>query len=510
MLQVEPHAIRIREEKDIEILRKIALAQDREIQILVDRIAKLARRLAQLQGHEAARVQQELDLLQEILARTERAANAAISNNRSQPEVAGTESAAPAPRRGHGPRPQPELPIEEKRYELPEAERDCPECGGTLVAMGDQCEESEEITVVQRRFVVMKQRRQKYRCRCNASVVTAPGPLKLQEGARYSVEFAVEVAAGKYIDHLPLERQVRIMHREGLEIDSQTLWDQSNALARPLEPSYRELGRQVLTSGVVHADETSWRMLTQNEARWCVWGISSRQAAYYQICDSHSAATAQGLLAGYDGVLVVDGTPIYPAALPPGSGPRIANCWAHVLRKYRDVAANFPRECGEILALIGKMYDVEREARGVVSPGILEEPAEVLTLRQELRNTRSRAIVQKILEWAYAQTPLPGSGLASAIHYMLDRWRALTLFLEDPRIPLDNNPAERALRGVVLGRKNHLGSKSERGAQVTAIFYTLFESAKLCGIEPKRYVLEAALRAIRKPGTATLPQDLIT
>ena len=111
--------------------------------------------------------------------------------------------------------------------------------------------------------------------------------------------------------------------------------------------------------------------------------------------------------------------------------------------------------------------------------------------------------------WAYAQTPLPGSGLANAIHYMLDRWRALTLFLEDPKVPLDNNPAERALRGVVLGRKNHLGSKSKRGAEVTAIFYTLFESAKLCGVEPKRYVLEAALRAIRNPGTATLPQDLI-
>jgi transposase len=139
----------------------------------------------------------------------------------------------------------------------------------------------------------------------------------------------------------------------------------------------------------------------------------------------------------------------------------------------------------------------------------MEEPAEVLALRKELRDTRSRAIVKKIQEWAYAQTPLPGSGLASAIGYTLDRWRGLTLFLEDPRIPLDNNAAERSLRGVVIGRKNHLGSKSKRGAQVAAIFYTLFESAKLCRVEPKRYVLEAALRAIRQPGTVTLPHDLI-
>ena len=508
MPQAEPHTIRIQEEKDIEILRKIALAQDREIQVLIERSAKLTRRLAQLQGHEAARVQQELDLLQGILARCERAANEPTSAKQTRFAVEQTESVEPAPRRGHGPRPQPELPVEDKRYELPEDGRDCPECGGTLVPMGDQCEESEEITVVQRRFVVVKQRRQKYRCRCNASVVTAPGPLKLQEGARYSVEFAVEVAAAKYMDHLPLERQVRIMRREGLEVDSQTLWDQSNALARPLKPSYQELGRRVLTADVVHADETGWRMLSQSAVRWCVWGMSSREAAYYQISDSHSAATAQSLLAGYNGVLVVDGTPIYPAALPPGSGPKIANCWAHVLRKFRDIEMNFPRECREILDLIGELYSVEREVQGVASPGV-PESAEVLALRQELRNTRSRAIVKQILEWAYAQTPLPGDGLASAIHYMLDRWRALTLFLEDPKVPLDNNPAERALRGVVLGRKNHLGSKSKRGAEVTAIFYTLFESAKLCGVEPKRYVLEAALRAIRNPGTATLPQDLI-
>jgi transposase len=272
MPQIEAHAIRIQEEKDIEILRQIALVQDREIRVLVERIQKLTQQLARLQGHEAARVQQELDLLQDILARCERAANEHSTESHPRSAVERSEPGERAPRRGHGPRPQPELPIEEKRYELPEGERDCPECGGTLVPMGDQCEESEEITVVQRRFVLVKQQRQKYRCRCNGSVVTAPGPVKLQEGARYSAEFAVEVAAGKYLDHLPLERQVRIMRREGLEIDSQTLWDQLNVLARPLEPSYEALGQRVLASPVVHGDETGWRMLSKNPERWVVWG----------------------------------------------------------------------------------------------------------------------------------------------------------------------------------------------------------------------------------------------
>jgi len=509
MPAAEARTISLQDEKDIEILRRIAVAQDREIRVLIERVQKLGRELAKLRGHEAAQAQQELALLQEILARCESAAQGRTSEKRPRGDTEPTNPERPAPRRGHGPRSQPQLPIQEQRHELPESERDCPVCGGTLTPMGDQCEESEEITVVERHFVRVVHRRQKYRCSCNACVVTAPAPLKLQESGRYSVAFATEVAAAKYLDHMPLERQVRIMGREGLEIDSQTLWDQINILARPLEPTYRALGQQVLTSSVVHGDETTWRMLAKHPERWCAWGLSSREAAYYQICDSHAADVAAKLLAGYQGVLVADGTPIYPAAAPPGSGIRIANCWAHALRKYRDIEANFPRECAEILTLIGDLYAVEREVGRVECPGVSEEPAEVLALRRELRNARSRAIVQKILEWAYAQTPLPGSGLASAIHYMLDRWRGLTLFLEEPRIPLDNNPAERALRGLVLGRKNHLGSKSKRGAEVSAIFYTLFESAKLCGVEPKHYVLEAALRAIREPGTVTLPRDLI-
>ena len=122
--------------------------------------------------------------------------------------------------------------------------------------MGEQSEDAEEITVVQRQFVVVRHRRRKYRCRCNACVVTAPGPPRLQHGAHYSPEFAVEVALSKCADHLPLERQLRMMRREGLRIDSQTLFDQLNVAARHLQPSYDALGRNVLESSLVHRDET--------------------------------------------------------------------------------------------------------------------------------------------------------------------------------------------------------------------------------------------------------------
>lgn len=141
--------------------------------------------------------------------------------------------------------------------------------------MKGQTEDSEEITVVQRPFVLVRHRRQKYRCRCNACVVTAPGPTRLIEGGRYSIAFAVEVAASKYLDHLPLERQVRVMRREGLDVDSQTLWDQLETLARHLVPTYEETRTRVLSGELVHADETSWRLLDSGSKKWWAWAVSS-------------------------------------------------------------------------------------------------------------------------------------------------------------------------------------------------------------------------------------------
>ena len=131
-------------------------------------------------------------------------------------------------------------------------------------------------------------------------------------------------------------------------------------------------------------------------------------------------------------------------------------------------------------------------------------------MRGRLRSERSREIIGRIQEWAREQKPLPKSGLGLAISYMHGLWPGLTAFLEDPNIPLDNNAIERGLRGLVVGRKNHYGSRSRRGTEVAAILYSLFESAKLCGVEPKAYVLKATLAAIAKPGTVTLPHESLS
>ena len=140
--------------------------------------------------------------------------------------------------------------------------------------------------MIGRRFVLLKHKRKKYRCRCSACIETAPAPPKLLEGGRYSTDFAIEVAVNKYLDHAPLERQVRIMTREGLEVDSQTLWDQIDRLAALVRPAYDRLHEHVKSHPVVCADETRWRLMgpkgqdAGEATRWQVWAVVAPDAAY--------------------------------------------------------------------------------------------------------------------------------------------------------------------------------------------------------------------------------------
>jgi transposase len=411
---------------------------------------------------------------------------------------------------------QPALPTVEMVHELAAADQICPQCGGTLREMAGQSEDAEEITVVERRFVVVTHRRKKYRCRCNGCVETAPGPLRLAarpdvRGRRYAPEFAVEVAIGKYLDHAPLERQARVMSREGLTIESQTLWDQIDALAQVLQPTYEALRRHVLAAPVVGADETWWRLLNGPERpRWWAWSLTAADAVTYMILESRSQEAARRVLDGYRGIVIADGYGAYDALARAGPGFTLAHCWAHVRRKFVEAEPHYPGPCGEILALIGQLYAVERAAPAVGPDAPETARAAALARRGQLRREQSVPVVATIRAWAQQQRALPESGLGKALAYMLGLWRGLTRFLEDPRIPLDNNATERGLRGMVVGRKNHYGSRSKRGTEVAALLYSLIESAKLCGVEPKAYLLQATRAALATPGTVTLPHALLT
>jgi transposase len=519
---------RLDQENDPEILRKaVALLQSHN-HVLTKKLAEALRELAAAQD-ELAKLKGEplagqlrLEALEQQIAKLTKQLFGTSSEKLGtgeepktlcgeggEPKTPGSEGEEPKkdkdkkPQRGHGPTAQPKLPRIDIEHDLDEPDKMCPACGGALKEMKDQYEEHDEIDVVPLRFVIKHHRRKKYRCACGGCIETAPGPDKLCPGARYSVDFAIHVATTKYDEHAPLERQVRSMWQDGLDVTSQTLWDQIERLERVVSSVRPRLLAYLLSHAVVGADETRWELFGKKAGEgksWYVWLLSVDDGVYYMIRGSRSAETAAELLSTYAGVLMCDGYDAYLALAKQYPRVLLAHCWAHVRRKFFDLLGSFPKACSEILDLIRELYLIEKQcARGPAGD----------ECRRDLRDRESREVIDKIVAWFYRTLPtcLPESGLYKAIGYMVHMWPGLVLFLDDPRIPLDNNGTERAARGPVVGRKNHYGSRSLRGTEIAATFYSLVESAKLNGLSP-RFYLRVAARAGLRGEQVPLPHEV--
>ena len=166
---------------------------------------------------------------------------------------------------------------------------------------------------------------------------------------------------------------------------------------------------------------------------------------------------------------------------------------------------------GAILREIGQDADrlLARAGEPEVKERLRQQTEEAQELRLRLRQERSKPILDSIWQWGITQKGLPRSEFGKAVRYMLERWEKLMLFVDNPLVWLDNNHAERALRGPVVGRKNHYGSRSKRGTEVAALFYSLCETAKLQNVEPRAFMLRAAYAAIENPGAIVLPSHLL-
>ncbi|MEZ4311924.1 MAG: IS66 family transposase [Bryobacterales bacterium] len=487
---------RIERERDVEQLRKMALLLAKENQRLIERVVELQGKLLKAQGKDAQQLMLEIAALQKELE--ERANNIGRNTSEKRGEKSGSDK---KPQTGHGPREQPKLPVVDQLWTLDVPDQACPACGGKLEEWSGQFDDSEEVDLIERQFVIRRHRRQKYRCQCGGCVETAPGPRRMLAGGRYSAVFAIAVAVGKYLDHLPLERQVRQMARQGLVCDSQTLFDQCWALCSLVRPAYDRLRALQREQPVLFADETSWPLFgekgkTARASKWKIWTVTSEIGIYNEIRDGRSAAIAESLLGGYSGYVMCDGYVVYESIAKTYPELRLVHCWAHARRKFIECEAAFPLETKRVLDLIGKLYEIEGRSRGAPKD-------ERLRIRQE----ESRAVVEEIKAALLEPRPVPGSGLYEAIQYVSKRWTRLTRFLDDPVVPLDNNAAERALRSPVLGRKNHYGSRSLRGTEVAAILYSLIESAKLVELDPTLYLqraVDAALDGLPVP----LPHEL--
>jgi transposase len=322
--------VRLETETDIETLRQAAILYQREYQKLVAKMAELMKELAELKGESEKGAQLRIAALEQHIAILQQK----LFGESSEKRPASEEGAKPAeekkPRKGHGPRSQPALPVREVIHQLDEADKACPCCGSTMEEWDDQFEESEEINIIPRQYELVRHKRQKYRCKCNGSIETAPGPQKLHEGARYSIDFAIEVVAAKYLEHMPLERQVRSMAHDGLIIDSQTLWDQCYSVALILKPGYDRLLEHQLSMPVLGGDETTWRLLERNgkpsgSKRCFVWCNVSANAVYYKILASRSAAAGEEIFKGYQGIVMADGYGAY-SSMSETIGFTLASC----------------------------------------------------------------------------------------------------------------------------------------------------------------------------------------
>ena len=377
-----------------------------------------------------------------------------------------------------------ELDQEVVDYKL-EDENTCPKCGGRnrLSPMKGCAEESTEMEVVERRYILKRHKRQKYSCRGCNNIVTAPGGVKLTPGGEFSIQIATQIASDKYEDHLPLERQRKQMKRVGVNVEVKTLYGLTEHLYNRLYPLQEMIRQDVLKERWIHIDESPFPFYNPHKDRGYIWSMSNSRGGYYQFEPSRSGTIAQEMLRGYQqGNVVTDGFSGYDF-LDKREGIRHCFCWAHVRRKFFE-AMNFDPVSEKMVDWIDQLYDIEHRA---------DTLDDLIQLRQE----ESSKIVRQIDHWIESMEGhyLESSSLGKAINYYLKRREGLHHFVHDKYAPLDNNMAERRQRCPVMGRKNFVHFKSINGADVGAFFYSVIESCKSNGLNARAYINEMAHRS---------------
>jgi hypothetical protein len=209
-----------------------------------------------------------------------------------------------------------------------------------------------------------------------------------------------------------------------------------------------------------------------------MWQLSTWQAVYFTIAQDGDAATGKKALAGFSGIALGDAASVHKAMARAGDF-RMAFCWSHARRGFIKAEVSEPIRSRQFIDMVAELYAIEAQA----PPGPLGDD-----IRRKLRHEKSRPIVARIKEWLLEQRFLPGSDFGKAVKYVVGNWNGLVVFLDEPAVPIDNNRTERGFRGPALGRNNFYGSKSKRGTEVAAILYSLVETAKLVGIDPKQYL----------------------
>jgi transposase len=481
-------------ERDAEVARRLTELETQRAEMLVARllIEKLKLQIARLRRIQFGRRSEQHDARVEQLELIVEELETGLAAS----PVASETSPSPRTQPVRQPLP-PTLPRETVVHA---SACTCPDCGGALKQIGEDV--AEQLEFIPEHFKVIRHVRPKFACGKCSTIVQAAAPSRPIDKGLAGPGLLAHVAVSKYLDHLPLYRQSEIYARQGIDLERSTLADWIGGITRLVTPLAELVGRYVIAATKIHADDTPVPVLdpgrgkTKTGRLW-VYVRDDRPAAstdppaaFYRYTPTREGAHPRAHLKDFRGTLQADGYSGFDG-LYVEDRVREAACWAHARRKFYDlqVATRSPL-AEEALTRIQKLYLIEKQIRG--------KPPEV---RREVRQADAVPLLRALQQWLVETRAKVSakSEFAVAVNYALNRWEALTRYCDDGAIEIDNNAAERALRGPVLSRKNFLFAGADSGGERAAVLYTLLETAKLNGFDPEAYLRRVLERMADHP-----------
>ena len=483
---------------DIETLKRLVIEKDADLhgsRLLIEKLKLQIARYRRLQyGRSSERHDERVAQLELIVEELE-AALPPSEQLEPQRNIAATDAPAKdKPAR----KPLPEHLPRTTQEHAPAC--GCPHCGAALRRMGEDV--SEHLEYVPEHFKVIRTVRPKMSCPKCSTVVQQPAPSRPIPRSIAGAGLLAHVAVSKYLDHLPLYRQSEIYARQGIDLDRSTMAGWIGAISNLVEPLVDAIGRYVTAGAKIHADDTPVPVLdpgngkTKTGRLWVYVrddrpaGSTDPPAAWYRYTKTREGAYPKKHLAQFQGALQADGFSGFNA-LYDGGAIREVGCWAHARRKFYDLheATKSPL-AAEALDRIQALYAIEQRIRG-------RPPDE----RRSVRQGEAVPLLEQLHQWFIATigNVSAKSEIGSAINYSVKRWSALTRYCEDGLLDIDNNTAERALRGPVLSRKNFLFAGADSGGERAAAMYSLLETAKLNGLDPEAYLRDVLERIADHP-----------
>ena len=403
------------------------------------------------------------------------------------------------------------LPREEVTHDIQEHEKVCP-CGHPLKCIGK--EESEQLEVIPAQVKVIKNVRYKYGCKaCEDTIILAKMPPQALPKSMAGPGLLAHILVSKFDDHLPIYRQSEMWERAGVDLDCTTMGRWVMSCGELLRPLVDLMKQDIVASDSVQADETGVQVMNEkgrkNKSKSFMWVFKTagdkNSKILYHYSPSRSSDVISSVINGFEGYLQSDGYTAY-TKFSADSSLKIINlgCWAHARRKFVEitkVAAKKGVAFGAV-KLIAELYKIERQAK---EEGLSFE--EIWKLRQK----ESKPILEELRKFLLEhQDAVPPKGLlGKAISYTLKNWEALIIYLERGDLEIDNNATERCIKPFAVGRKNWLFKGCVKGAEASAVIYSLIETAKSCGQNPYDYLRDIFIRLPQKNSDGESLEDLL-